>query len=149
MDKKTLDNLICRYEEVFIFANKKLSALLSEQLSGDLTLEQYGTLRHLKQMGPCSASQIAEFNCVNRSATTAMIDRLVAKGYVTRVADSQDRRVVLLQLTEEAESVLIGLDENVRQFVYSYLKELEEEEVEQFIRIYEKIWRIINEKEGK
>lgn len=149
MDAKKLDSLIRRYEEVFIFVNKKLNVLLAERLSGDITLEQYGTLRHIDQYGPCPASIVAEYNCVNRSATTAMIDRLVAKGYVTRVAHTQDRRVVLLQTTKEAENVLATMEENLRLFVHSYLEELEEEEVEQFIHIYEKIWRIINEKEGK
>ncbi|WP_379970740.1 MarR family winged helix-turn-helix transcriptional regulator [Ectobacillus sp. sgz5001026] len=149
MDERKLDSLIRRYEEVFIFANKKLGAILTERLSGDITLEQYGTLRHIGQYGPCPASTVAEYNCVNRSATTAMIDRLVAKGYVERIANPSDRRVVLLQATAEAEQVLVVVEENLRLFVHSYLEELEEDEVEQFIRTYEKIWRIINEKEGK
>lgn len=149
MDAKRLDSLIRRYEEVFIFANKKLNGLLAERLSGDITLEQYGTLRHINQYGPCPASTVAEYNCVNRSATTAMIDRLVVKGYVERIANPSDRRVILLQATAEAKQVLAVVEENLRLFVYSYLEELEEDEVEQFIRIYEKIWRIINEKEGK
>ena len=149
MNPNKIDSLIRRYEDIFVFANRKIHVLFAEQLSDDITAEQFFTLRLIKERGPCTSSLLSEWNCVNRSATTAMVDRLVAKGYVTRQPDSQDRRVILLQATEEAEQVLQAGQEKLRQFVRTYLDELEEGELESFISVYERIWNIIQEKEGK
>ncbi|MCP8968036.1 MarR family winged helix-turn-helix transcriptional regulator [Ectobacillus ponti] len=148
MDAEKLGQLIRRYEEVFLFANRKLNSMLSGQLSDDVTSEQYKMLRLIKHYGPCTSSKLSEINQVNRSAITAMIDRLVAKGYVERLADPQDRRVTLLETTPAAERVLQEGEEKIRQFVGTYMQELEDAEIETFVSIYEKIWRIINQKEG-
>ncbi|MFC5773187.1 MarR family winged helix-turn-helix transcriptional regulator [Ectobacillus antri] len=148
MEKQKMRHLIERYEDIFIFATRKLNALLAELLE-DLTPEQYFTLRHIKRYGPCTSSTLSELNCVNRSAMTAMINKLAAKGYVTRTTDSQDRRIIWLETTQEAEAVLAAGEEEMHTFIASYLTELEAEEVESFIHIYEKIWNIIRAKEEK
>ncbi|MNC49425.1 putative HTH-type transcriptional regulator YusO [compost metagenome] len=107
-------------------------------------MEQYFAVRFLSKHGPCPASRLAEACGVNRSAITAMVDRLVNKGFVARIRDEEDRRVVYLQNTEAGQAVYHSTQEKIRQFVEFYLQQLEEEEAEAFIRIYEKISNIIS-----
>jgi MarR family transcriptional regulator, organic hydroperoxide resistance regulator len=147
MEAQRLDSLISRYEEVYLFATRKISSMISE-LFKEITIEQYFAVRYLKKTGPCPSSQLAEVCGVNRSAVTAMVDRLLAKGYVSRLRDEHDRRVVYLDLTEAGHQVYLSGQEKLRQLVESYLQKLEEDEVEAFIRIYEKIARIISPQNG-
>lgn len=147
METHKLDALISRYEEVYLFATRKIASMLAEQFK-EITLEQYFIVRFLKKSGPCPPSRLAEICNVNRSAVTAMIDRLVAKGYVTRVRNDEDRRVVHVDITEAGSLVYQSGEEKLRQLVESYLQELEEKEVEDFVRIYEKIVEIISRKDG-
>ena len=51
--------------------------------------------------GPKTAGQLSKATGLRPAATTALIDRLVAKGLVQRVPDDIDRRQVLVQMTEE------------------------------------------------
>ena len=50
--------------------------------------------------GPKTAGQLSQATGLRPAATTALIDRLVAKGLVERVRDDTDRRQVLVQMTE-------------------------------------------------
>ena len=51
--------------------------------------------------GPKTAGQLASATGLKPAATTTMIDRLTAKGYVRRVASPDDRRQVWVEMTEE------------------------------------------------
>jgi DNA-binding MarR family transcriptional regulator len=54
----------------------------------------------LERFGPISAGQLGEEAGLSTGAVTAVIDRLVAKGYVHRVPDPADRRRVMVEVTE-------------------------------------------------
>ena len=54
--------------------------------------------------GPKTAGQLSKATGLRPAATTAMIDRLVAKGLVERVRNGSDRRQVLVHMTEEGQS---------------------------------------------
>ena len=64
----------------------------------ELTIPQFRTLMMLRQ-GPERMGTIAQHLSSSLSSATSMIDRLVDKGLVERVAQSDDRRVVACQLT--------------------------------------------------
>ena len=64
----------------------------------ELTMPQFRTLMLLSQ-GPHRMGAIAGQMSSSLSAATSMIDRLVDKVLVERVADKDDRRVVACQLT--------------------------------------------------
>jgi DNA-binding MarR family transcriptional regulator len=50
--------------------------------------------------GPKTAGQLSKATGLRPAATTALVDRLVAKGLVERVREDTDRRQVLVQMTE-------------------------------------------------
>lgn len=148
MEQEKLHQFIRRYEEIYFFATRRISSIISEQVLDDMTSEQYIVLRYLKNFGPCKASELADICDVNRSAITGKIDRLVNKGYVNRTKREDDRRSVYLETTEKGDEVYQKGEIQIQEFVKSYLKELTEEELEQFIGIYEKIATIIEKKHG-
>ena len=51
--------------------------------------------------GPMTAGQLSAATGLRPAATTALIDRLVAKGFVQRVRSEADRRQVLVEMTAE------------------------------------------------
>ncbi|HEX7056877.1 MAG TPA: MarR family transcriptional regulator [Bacilli bacterium] len=146
MDKSKLDSLMRRYTEVHFYAIKRISALMTAELKDELTSDQCFVLRYICLNGPCTSSQLAERCNVNRSAITAMTNRLVAKQYIRRVTDATDRRVILLSATELGAKIVAQIEESIRNMILFYLQELEEQEIEQFIGIYEKIAGIIKRK---
>src|SRR6266545_3389949 len=69
----------------------------------DFTLSQLDALKNLGD--PCSQRELAQCLHVDASNVTDIVDRLEARGLVTRTIDPSDRRVRRLVLTDEGEAV--------------------------------------------
>ena len=69
----------------------------------DLSLSQLDAMKNLGE--PCSQRQLAQCLHVDASNVTDIVDRLEARGLVTRTIDPSDRRVRRLVLTAEGEAV--------------------------------------------
>ncbi len=54
----------------------------------------------IERLGPVSAGRLATEAGLSTGAVTAVIDRLVAKDYLRRVPDPDDRRRVLVEITD-------------------------------------------------
>ncbi|MHB1651948.1 MAG: MarR family winged helix-turn-helix transcriptional regulator [Desulfitobacteriaceae bacterium] len=86
----------------------------------ELTVSQIFLLRSLVNRGPSSISDLAENLNLANSTVSGIVDRLERDGFVMRVRDKADRRIVYVQLTERAER----LKEQVPQFHQMFLNDL-------------------------
>lgn len=85
-----------------------LERILGEQVAGKLQefglhWWQYDVLSALRRQGPpflMAATELAEAGMLTSGAMTNRIDRLEQKGLVRRLHDPEDRRRVLVQLTD-------------------------------------------------
>ena len=59
----------------------------------------------IERLGPVTAGKLSVDAGLTSGAVTAVIDRLVEKGYVQRVADPDDRRRVLIEKTAKLDAV--------------------------------------------
>ena len=80
-------------------ANQMLDAAIADFLGIHGTA--YRCLDILDQEGPMTAGRLAERARLSPGATTALIDRLEAKGYARRTRDTEDRRRVLVEVAPE------------------------------------------------
>ncbi|MBP1937223.1 MarR family winged helix-turn-helix transcriptional regulator [Paenibacillus sediminis] len=104
-----------------------------------VTLPQIKMLHMIEHYGTSKLSVLAEQLEVKPSAITVMIDRLEASGFVKRHADEQDRRVVLVSITDAGREVLEEARRKTNQVLADYFSELEHEELEQLIILNEKL----------
>lgn len=68
----------------------------------DITPAQGRVLFVLWQHGPQTPGELARQVSLQKSTLTAAIDRLEAAGQVTRVRSAEDRRSIVIQLTERS-----------------------------------------------
>ena len=84
---------------------RRLHRMLDETLADfGLSTGEWKVLTHLQLDGPPhrkSAGQLAKWGELSSGAMTNRIDRLEADGFVRRVPDPDDRRGVLVELTDE------------------------------------------------
>jgi long-chain acyl-CoA synthetase len=80
----------------------------------DLSLPQYRVLAFLSE-GSAAASALAGKLAVSRPSVTALVDGLVARGFVTRQAFELDRRRVDHALTAEGRRALDAADRTVEE----------------------------------
>ena len=77
-----------------------------------ITLLQLIALHFISALAPATPTDLAHALNIKPPATSAMIDRLVRAGLVTRIPDPQDRRRVQLIITAAAEPIVADTDTN-------------------------------------
>lgn len=105
-----------REEDVYLSmlrAVEWLSRGVTETLAGaELTPTQYNALRILRGAGDegASCTEVSDRMVTKDSDVTRLLDRLEARGLISRGRASEDRRRVVARITEDGLSVLAGLD---------------------------------------
>lgn len=107
-------------EEEIILNVARTAEYLSAAIGGvlktaDLTLTQYNVLRILRGVREegLSCSEISERMVTKESDVTRLLDRVEARGFISRERPANNRRIVLARITDEGLRVLEELDEPV------------------------------------
>ena len=69
----------------------------------NLSMTEIHTIEAVGLAAPCTMSVVAKYLRLTLGTLTTAIRRLVKKGYVMRYRDQEDRRKVLLELTEKGQ----------------------------------------------
>ncbi|HEX8685944.1 MAG TPA: MarR family transcriptional regulator [Pyrinomonadaceae bacterium] len=110
-----------REEDVYLSMLRTVELLsrgVAETLAAaDLTPTQYNALRILRGAGDAGASctEVSERMVTKDSDVTRLLDRLEARGLISRGRDAKDRRLVLARITDEGLRVLAELDGPVEE----------------------------------
>jgi DNA-binding MarR family transcriptional regulator len=97
--------------------------------SEGLTLLQFYILKSLKDSGHmCKMSELAASRLLSPAAVTGIADRLVNMGFVERVSDKNDRRIVLLTLTDRATKVLDAIDLKSLKLLRKFIDRISDED---------------------
>ncbi len=115
--EKTTLNTFIKLMRATESVNNRLNRHLAEV---DLTVSQFGTLEALYHLGPLNQRAIAEKLLKSGGNITMVIDNLEKSGYVKRKKDPQDRRAVLIHLTEKG-------DEFISDFFPKHLDKIKQE----------------------
>lgn len=90
--------------------------VVREGLGGDLSLRQLTVLYLIRQETP-TLGYIARRLMVTPAVVTGIVDRLEKRGYVRRQADSEDRRVVRLALTDAGRTESVAVEEQLVKMI--------------------------------
>lgn len=107
MQSEQRQELEARFFKVAEQLNRQIHSGHMDEWEGlDMTIPQIRTLVLLERMGPVRMTDIAIYIGRALSATTTVVDRLVEKDLVARVSDTNDRRLVMCELTDTGQKVL-------------------------------------------
>ena len=101
-----------------------------------ITVEQFHILRHIRK-GHGSVSELAEAKGISRPAISQAVELLVGKGLVTRRQNTEDRRFVQLELTDEGSELLSAIFRENRIWMEEKLSALNSEQMKQIISTLE------------
>jgi len=135
LSKKTVVNLLYTGNFVSFRLNNCLR-------SHGISLQQFNVLRILRgQKGKqMNLFEIQERMINKNSNSSRLIDKLVAKKYVTRTQDATNRRKIKVAITKDGLAFLAILDEVVdRQEEKRIIKNLNNKELKQLNQLLEKI----------
>lgn len=139
MNSDKLTKLVDDYADLSFKVNKMGEEITSHELGDVLTLEQDAVLRYIREHQPCTSSALSKAFYVEKSAITAIINRLVTKGFIDRIRSKEDRRVIYLQLTEHGNQFHKENRERVNRIFGNIISKFDANEIEAFMRTYEKL----------
>jgi len=93
----------------------------------------------LKEGQPVMVSEIANNIGVTFAAVTHQINALEKKGCVKRIADKNDRRIVLVSLTEEGRAQVKKIKDEFKKKIIVLADFLGEKDTKELIRLVKKI----------
>jgi DNA-binding MarR family transcriptional regulator len=80
------------------------SIFMSRMIEG-LTQTQFAALSKLHEVGPCSQNHLGRLIFLDAATIKGVVDRLGVRGFVTALADPNDRRRRAVALTERGREV--------------------------------------------
>ncbi|MHC9085897.1 MarR family winged helix-turn-helix transcriptional regulator [Luteimonas sp. RIT-PG2_3] len=104
----------------------------------ELTFSQYITLKRLAT-GTAGATDLARTAELNPGAMTRLVDKLVARGLVTRVVDPEDRRALHIDLTDHGRTIWSEIDQCGRRVRERALAGMSDTEQQQLTRLLEQV----------
>lgn len=133
------EDKITQIELLYRNIGKKFKSELNQLFEGEITPSDFLILKFLHDTGPTKASNIAHQFVVSLSHITALCDRLVKKGLIHRTRSDEDRRWVVVGLSDEGSKKVSELSQIKKQYTFHIFKSLTDDELEQLIHIYKKL----------
>lgn len=149
MREEVIKGLVNKYITLSFSVMKNGESLVRGEIGSDLTTDQHYVLRYINKVQSCTATELAEVFDVNKSAITAIINRMWAKELIQRTRDMKDRRVVYLTLTKQGAELFHKTEERIEILVESLINKFDFEEIQRFIETYEKLNRVLAEYKSK
>jgi DNA-binding MarR family transcriptional regulator len=141
--RRTRDELAARLVELRPKLSQRFSLALPPELReriGAVTIHQLEAIRLISEHGSVTISELAtQLSAQSMSTATQMADRLEKLDLVARVHDTNDRRIVRLNLTEHGQSLVRDFKAARQHTFDDLLAQLTDEELETFIRLLERI----------
>ncbi|MBV1706388.1 MAG: MarR family winged helix-turn-helix transcriptional regulator [Hyphomicrobiales bacterium] len=121
-------------------AQQLSNALFAEECGAfDLTSVQYAALNALAGHDDIDATHLASLIAFDRSTIGGVLERLVAKGWITRRTAASDRRVKRLKLTPAGRAILAEVEAPVARVQQRLLQALNVKEREAFLAALTKL----------
>lgn len=129
-----------RLADIIMMMQRCFIQHLSEELSlGQVSFPQFFLLGHISAGESLSMTEIAEKMSHTTAAATGLVDRLENLGYVERMHAANDRRKVLVRITDKGETLVGKIREGIVSKLGLVTEILEPQEQTTWLRIYEKI----------
>ena len=105
-------------DRIFRAQAAHLAAFGKSATLGDLSIPQFHAIMIVRTLGQVTMTELADRLGVSPPSASAMVDRLVEKGILTREHSVEDRRKVVVRVSPEAIEDIEGVEGTIlRSFV--------------------------------
>jgi DNA-binding MarR family transcriptional regulator len=117
-----------------------LLTLSKELARGNVSFPQYCLLGFLAHQDHLTMTEIAHKMGHTTAAATGLVDRLEKLGHVRRLHAQEDRRKILVQITETGSALVTEVRDDMVANILKIMDELEPSEQTAWLQIYEKVF---------
>mgnify|MGYP001767124720 CR=1 FL=1 len=116
---------------------------INELTNRTITPPQIFILIYLNKMGELRMTDVARYLSVTTAAATGIVDRLVRGGYVSRVYDPSDRRIIRVRLTEKGKYLVKNLIVHKVARIKEIFSRLSDKDRTDYLRVLTRIQGIL------
>jgi len=135
-------------EEIEILLNDILALIRSRNRKlmekYDITPLQYRALKIIRDEHP-TMGDLCDLLYLSSSTVTDLVDRLESNNLVKRVRSREDRRVIILEITENGISLLDNIQEKKLEVLSKALSLLDERERDEIKRALVRLYGVLKE----
>jgi DNA-binding MarR family transcriptional regulator len=110
--------------------------LRSDGTGINTNLPIYNVMKFVKREGPISMSAIAQALYYSKQNLTHIVDQLVKDGYVERIPQPSDRRVLNIAITDRGRTFIAENSGTLKNRLVEDLSHLSEEDAEQLSKAF-------------
>jgi DNA-binding MarR family transcriptional regulator len=143
--------LMKKYEKIienFIFIGptvaKALLKYMKESFPKAISRSHFEVMFTLKNHGSRSMTDLCNILATSKPYMTSVIDRLIKEGYVSRITDDHDRRVIKIDLTKKGNELLELLITKSYEGMSASLDQLSDKDLKNLGEYMEKIKSILS-----
>ncbi|MDD7409169.1 MAG: MarR family transcriptional regulator [Anaerovoracaceae bacterium] len=148
MDKETyfLKKMKVQFLRIFLLVQKSEEASIKQLSTGsDLSPSEMHTLVAIGRRDPKTMSEIAAELMVNVSTLSTAVSKLEGRGYVRRVKNESDRRVVRITLTAKGRRALDEHEDFYLGLIDEYIKNMTTDEKKECIHALSHIEKLLSD----
>ncbi len=131
--------LMRKLDETFRQVRRKIHSAWNSYNVHGLGMTHGRMLTILHESGAQKASAMAEQLQITSGGVTGIADRLIELGYVKRTRGTEDRRVVMLDITDKGGEAIKLINEVRTQLMYRLFGEMETKDMEQALLLFERM----------
>ena len=141
-DAERLSHIIMEMQRCFVLH------LCKELAPGGVSFPQFFLLAYLDQKEVCTMSAIAQKMGHTTAAASGLVDRLENLGYVVRSSARDDRRKVMVCITEKGTALVRRIQQEMVGNLMKVMTHLTPTEQKAWLQIYTKIYNYCQSKEA-
>ncbi|MEV5028920.1 MarR family winged helix-turn-helix transcriptional regulator [Paenibacillus sp. LPE1-1-1.1] len=115
---------------------KKMRAEWHKGVDCGFSVNQTRMLQYLNRESPMKSTDLAEMLSITAGGVTLMGDKLLERGLIQRMRGDEDRRVVLLAISEEGKKYIESFEERDNAIIQYMSERISDEDLEHLRRIY-------------
>jgi DNA-binding MarR family transcriptional regulator len=120
-------------------ANQRHTTLFSSLMVEGLTPTQWAAMSKLAEVGACSQNLLGRLTSMDAATIKGVIDRLTARGLTRAVADAEDARRRLIELTPAGAELCARAMPLAHEITARTLSPLSEEEQRQLVALLKRL----------
>lgn len=145
MAELSLSEFADRLNQVMPLIIKEFTRRQANELyQGKITLPQFLILNFLSGQDESKMKDLAHFMGVTTAAMTGIVDRLVRYGYVTRVFDPKDRRIIKIRLLTKGLELVRKISQQRRRMIIKIFDKISGTDRQDYLRILEQIKSVLS-----
>ena len=136
-----------RIEKIITLLQRRIGKRAIEVLKkSKINIPQFRILETLQEKGESTMGQLAERLYITTSAITNLVTKLLKHNLVNRKHSLDDRRLILIKITERGNKIVGEVWEQVYGFFESLLANLNQEEKKFWRKLWKKVYSSLEKK---